>query len=69
MSYPCHYTNLCPHKPDKHAHIHTHTHDTQNSAFKQSIPNTLIANTLILLITKHTVTDSEVPDCQSNEIE
>ncbi len=24
--YPCHYTNLCPHKPDKHAHTHTHTH-------------------------------------------
>ncbi len=26
MSYPCHYTNLCPHKPHKHAHTHTHTH-------------------------------------------
>ncbi len=26
MSYPCHYTNLCPHKPLKHAHTHTHTH-------------------------------------------
>ncbi len=33
MSYPCHYTNLCPHKPHKHAqthtthtHSHTHTH-------------------------------------------
>ncbi len=25
MSYPCHYTNLCPHKPHKHAHIHTHS--------------------------------------------
>ncbi len=25
MSYPCHYTNLCPHKPHKHAHTHTHT--------------------------------------------
>ncbi len=24
MSYPCHYTNLCPHKPHKHAHPHTH---------------------------------------------
>ncbi len=23
---PCHYTNLCPHKPHKHAHTHTHTH-------------------------------------------
>ncbi len=35
MSYPCHYTNLCPHKPHKHAHTthpphtHTHTHHTQ----------------------------------------
>jgi len=24
MSYPCHYTNLCPHKPHKHAHTHIH---------------------------------------------
>ncbi len=23
---PCHYTNLCPHKPHKHAHTHTETH-------------------------------------------
>ncbi len=26
MSYPCHYTNLCLHKPHKHAHTHTHAH-------------------------------------------
>ncbi len=26
MLYPCHYTNLCPHKPHKHAHTHTQTH-------------------------------------------
>ncbi len=26
LLYPCHYTNLCPHKPHKHAHTHTHTH-------------------------------------------
>ncbi len=26
MSYPCHYTNLCPHKPHKHAHTHTHSY-------------------------------------------
>ncbi len=26
LSYPCHYTNLCPHKPHKPAHTHTHTH-------------------------------------------
>ncbi len=30
MSYPCHYTNLCPHKPHKHAHTHTHTHSLHN---------------------------------------
>ncbi len=38
MSYPCHYTNLCPHKPHKHAppphHTHTHTHThTQCAVF------------------------------------
>jgi len=26
MSYPWHYTNLCPHKPHKHAHTHAHAH-------------------------------------------
>ncbi len=26
LSYPCHYTNLCPHKPHKPAHTHTLTH-------------------------------------------
>ncbi len=26
MLYPCHYTNLCPHKPHKHVPPHTHTH-------------------------------------------
>ncbi len=31
MSYPCHYTNLCPHKPHKHAHTHTHTHTSTHS--------------------------------------
>ncbi len=31
MSYPCHYTTLCPHKPHKHAHTHTHTHTHTHS--------------------------------------
>ncbi len=31
MLYPCHYTNLCPHKPHKHAHTHTHTHTHTNT--------------------------------------
>ncbi len=27
VSYPCHYTHLCPHKPHTHTHTHTpHTH-------------------------------------------
>ncbi len=26
MSYPCHYTNLCPHVTNTHTHTHTHTH-------------------------------------------
>ncbi len=33
MSYPCHYTNLCPHKPHKHAHTHTHTHTRTHVGF------------------------------------
>ncbi len=33
MSYPCHYTNLCPHKPHKHAHTHTHTTHTHTVVF------------------------------------
>ncbi len=36
MLYPCHYTNLCPHKPHKHAHTHTHTHRGQESSGLQS---------------------------------
>ncbi len=32
VSYPCHYTNLCPHKPHKHAHTtHPHTQHTHNT--------------------------------------
>ncbi len=49
MSYPCHYTNLCPHKPHKHApthhtHTHTHTHTpthTQHTSKIKSIPSLL----------------------------
>ncbi len=26
ISYPCHYTNLCPHISQERAHTHTHTH-------------------------------------------
>ncbi len=36
MSYPCHYTNLCPHKPHKHAPPHTHTHTHTHTHWKQT---------------------------------
>ncbi len=42
MSYPCHYTNLCPHKPHKHAHTHTHTHThTRTLTHSLSLTRTL----------------------------
>ncbi len=45
MSYPCHYTNLCPHKPHKHAHTHTenthtHTHTENTHAQKHTHTHT-----------------------------
>ncbi len=38
VSYPCHYTNLCPHKLHKHAHTHTHarTHAHMHKIKKKS---------------------------------
>ncbi len=46
LSYPCHYTNLCPRKPHKPAHTHTHTHTHTDSPvlqhtalFKQNSPS------------------------------
>ncbi len=56
MSYPCHYTHLCPHKPQKHAQTHTQNCKTQHMNSQYQI---------LKLITKHTVADSEAPDCQS----
>ncbi len=46
MSYPCHYKNVCPHKPHKHAHTHTHTHKAtarlrQHMSTKLSFPSRL----------------------------
>ncbi len=41
MSYPCHYTNLCPHKPHKHAHTHTHTH-THTHSHSLSLSDSLV---------------------------
>ncbi len=45
MSYPCHYTNLCPHKPHKHAHTHTHTHthrERERVCRTGNVPSTLV---------------------------
>ncbi len=39
MSYPCHYTNLCPHKPHKHAHTHTHTHTHTHNTHTHTHPH------------------------------
>ncbi len=46
MSYPCHYTNLRPHKPHKHAHslTHPHTHTlshTHTHSLSHTHPHTL----------------------------
>ncbi len=65
MSYPCHYTNLCPHKPHKHAppppHTHTHTHwlyklwiDLLYCFFYRSGVNTLQMQTLKGLVKPQT---------------
>ncbi len=45
MSYPCHYTNLCAHKPYKHAthtHAHTHTHTVPPSVPPQCMTQSKI---------------------------
>ncbi len=52
MSYPCHYTNLCPHKPHKHAHTHTHTHTKciiTNSSLFVSILSSYQRNLIMFL--------------------
>ncbi len=56
MSYPCHYTNLCPHKPHKHAHTHTHTHTTVLCASHRMMESLWIIMMLrtALLCRKHT---------------
>ncbi len=45
MSYPCHYTNLCPHKPHKHAPPPTHTQSNPVS----SLPDPKTSHTRIWL--------------------
>ncbi len=58
MSYPCHYTNLCPHKPHKHAHTHTHTHYPLYKHGLVSIsPGTFFVSsfTFLLLMDHHSV--------------
>ncbi len=37
MSYPCHYTNLCPHKPHKHAHTHTQWSTVQKKTILNNV--------------------------------
>ncbi len=49
--YPCHYTNVCPHKSQKHAHSdslwHTHTH-THCCHLSVSVATTVLNSTIIL---------------------
>ncbi len=51
VSYPCHYTNLCPHKPHKHAHTHTHTYTVYPShIYIVNMYSLLICNCLYINI-------------------
>ncbi len=53
MSYPCHYTNLCPHKPHKHAHTHTHIHTHTHTHTHTSV---ILCHTTPSFSLKHTHT-------------
>ncbi len=70
MSYPCHYTNLCPHKPHKHAHTHTlihtqtHTHTHHTTHTHTHTPHThthSLSHTLTHNHTPHTHTPTHTP--------
>jgi len=52
MSYLCHYTNLCPHKPHKHAHTHTHTH-THTYIFTHTIHVSSLLKVNTIVAVKH----------------
>ncbi len=49
MSYPCHYTNLCPHKPHKHAPTHTRTHTRTHTHTHTHTQERLIAPRLCFI--------------------
>ncbi len=49
VSYPCHYTNLCPHMSQQHAHTHTHT-DTQSVISSTKITSKMNKNYKIMLL-------------------
>ncbi len=59
MSYPCHYTNLCPHKPHKHAHTHTHTHTTVQKFGDRFIDWLFFVYILIFVCRKNSLNWSE----------
>ncbi len=59
MSYPCHYTNLCPHKPHKHAHTHTHTHSGLSFHVLNSVINHVLFSFNAKNILQHSVFDYE----------
>ncbi len=74
MSYPCHYTNLCPHKPHHtphthtpHTHTHTHTHTTphttHNTHTHTSIPSSQWAQCVVKGIEWPTVYQGDSSGC------
>ncbi len=55
MSYPCHYTNLCPHKPHKHAHTHTRVPQSFSSTSILLLPYVLQSLRFFSLSHEHTI--------------
>ncbi len=59
MSYPCHYTHVCPRKPHKHAHTHTHTHThTQTHSHTHTHTHTNTLSLSLSLTHTHTHTQT-----------
>ncbi len=56
MSYPCHYTNLCHHKPQTcpHTHKHTHTHTTHTHTHTHTLTDTHTHTHTLTDTTPHT---------------
>ncbi len=60
MSYPWHYTNVCPHKPHKHAHTHTHT-DTHTHRHTRTHTHIYIWLGLKFMFSKSSPSGPQIP--------